>query len=721
MPALAICFLLSGTGLFADEPAERTNALAKPPRESARRLQSAREAAAKGRFADALADLRAILDPATGDGFIPTDAPYGPRRTIKAAALKLLEALPAESRRLYELQPSVEAAQFLEQAFRDNDRPALADFARKNFPSRAAGEAIVLLANDALDRGDISDALAWSRLLDASASLAEKHKLETAILKANCFLFRNDPRRARDALETLASIDPPVTFRLGSRKHTTAEKADRLLMSLGETGKKTENAKPPMQMTDWPMYRGDATRNAAGYWPAGHPELRWRSGTLDPVERQQFNLWKKRNPEQMLFTRQQLLVAGNLVLTRSPRRLMAFDLSSGKMAWEYPPEKRDAEGNKPQNVFSLFQQIFWEDAVFGQLSSDGRHVFLVDVMPDQDYGADLVGIVGVQGGMMIARPVPAQPFNRLVALKLGENGKPAWSVGGEDGGSEPKLAGYFFLGPPLPHKESLYVLAEMDGTVRLCAIRAATGQLQWSIDLAQPDAEVFGDPVRRMAGASPSLADGILICPTTAGAVAAVDPLTRRLLWGFQYPVAKAPVSITPQGILREGGRTKHPTVNRSVADASPVLAAGRTLLLPVESDRLLCLDSTDGRLLWSCPREEMLYIAGVADEKIVLVGEGGIYAKSLQTGKSAWPGDRLELPGKALPSGRGILAGNFYCFPLSTRELVFVDLRAGKIASRIPSKAELGNITAAGNTFFSQPGDSIQAFSFIEEKRAEK
>ena len=151
-------------------------------------------------------------------------------------------------------------------------------------------------------------------------------------------------------------------------------------------------------------------------------------------------------------------------------------------------------------------------------------------------------------------------------------------------------------------RDRLYVLAEMDGMIRLCASNAATGRLEWSLDLAQPEAAIAADPVRRMAGASPSLADGILICPTSAGAVAAVDPTTRSLLWGFQYPLGKDTVENVRRGILRQGGRIKHSAVNRTVADASAVLAAGRTLLLPVESEQLFCLDSAERQIALVVP-----------------------------------------------------------------------------------------------------------------------
>ena len=41
--------------------------------------------------------------------------------------------------------------------------------------------------------------------------------------------------------------------------------------------------------------------------------------------------------------------------------------------------------------------------------------------------------------------------------------------------------------------------------------------------------------LRRLAGLSPSYANGILVCPTGANSVVAVDLATRALLWGYRF------------------------------------------------------------------------------------------------------------------------------------------------------------------------------------------
>ncbi len=184
------------------------------------------------------------------------------------------------------------------------------------------------------------------------------------------------------------------------------------------------------------------------------------------------------------------------------------------------------------NPYALeLNQRVWDDAPYGQMSSDGQQVFLLwKLASDLEQMSTRVLPFGRQ------MPDGSVETNKLVALDLQAEGKLRWIVGDEDGTDEPKLAGAFFLGPPLPLLGQLYVLAEINGEIRLVVLDAATGRLQWAQQLAQVDQrEIMQDPTRRAAGASPSFSDGILVCPTSAGAVVAVDISTRSLLWGYQY------------------------------------------------------------------------------------------------------------------------------------------------------------------------------------------
>ena len=155
--------------------------------------------------------------------------------------------------------------------------------------------------------------------------------------------------------------------------------------------------------------------------------------------------------------------------------------------------------------------------------------------------------------------------------------------------------------------------------IRLVALSAKTGALEWSQQLAvveQPGVQVRS-AFRRNAGAMPSFADGVLVCPTSAGAIVAIDLTTRSLLWGYQYPRAAA---ISPSIASPSIGRCiREPSggANEHWADGSVTIADGRVLVAPVETDQLYCLNLVDGKELWKESRgNRPLYVACVHDRQ---------------------------------------------------------------------------------------------------------
>ena len=134
---------------------------------------------------------------------------------------------------------------------------------------------------------------------------------------------------------------------------------------------------------------------------------------------------------------------------------------------------------------------------------------------------------------------------------------------------------------------------------------------------------------RRLSGLSPSISDGVIVCPTSSGAVVAVDEKRRELLWGFQYPTSVMPEPRDFAGFRRmstqpPGDETDR--IDRSM-EGPVVIADGRVLVAPRDSNHIFCLDLVDGRLLWKHEREGWAYIACVVDEKVVLVDRNGIKA----------------------------------------------------------------------------------------------
>ena len=153
----------------------------------------------------------------------------------------------------------------------------------------------------------------------------------------------------------------------------------------------------------------------------------------------------------------------------------------------------------------------------------------------------------------------------------------------------------------------------------------------WSQQLAIAERDILADPWRRLSGASPSYADGVLVCPTSTGAVVAVDLATRSLLWGYRYD-RQSSSSMQANMLLMQmrlmGYHTASPTGHW--LDASVSIAGGRVLLTPLESDALHCLNLADGKLLWKLDRQDELYVACVHRDNVVLVGPNDVRAVSM-------------------------------------------------------------------------------------------
>ncbi len=189
----------------------------------------------------------------------------------------------------------------------------------------------------------------------------------------------------------------------------------------------------------------------------------------------------------------------------------------------------------------------------------------------------------------------------------------------------------------------LYVLAEMKGEIRLLVLDAANGNLSWSQQLLavmeQNSQQI--PPIRRMSGISPSYADGILVCPTSTGALVAVELATRSLLWGYRY--ARDIQSDQMERMLISAYGDAGLPANRAV-DASVCIADGRVLVTPIDSGSLHCLNLIDGELRWKYKRQDDMYTACVHQGKVVLAGRHQVQAIRLADGNPGWEG-RVIIP----------------------------------------------------------------------------
>lgn len=694
-------------------------------RELRQRLQGVRDAVADQRYAEAAGILgEFLLDEEFEDYF--TDA--SGRMSLKGEAQKLLFNLPREGRESYELQFGAEARRLLETAVTERDDALLAETMRQYFPTKAGCEAAVVWARRQLDAGrPLAAAIILDRVLKTSP-YAKEYEPELSLLTAIAWRLGGQTEHAQATLLAFKTRQPEASFDIAGKKITLFQDDSQALAWLDKVlGEQQIVA--PHETSQWLMHRGTPDRNAMVRGSLPVATLRWHK-SLGQNEADDDLL----NRKAKLFQSDQIaaiptlspLVVNNTVLMRTPERLMAIDLASGKFVWRYPfnaPLESESAGDAlsripaaaTQRERELMQRV-WEDRAYGQLASDGELVFLLS---DLGYsGMSHLPTLIRRGGRGVPNPNQPGSQNKLVALSLAQQGKARWMVGGETGEAEEKLAGAFFLGVPLVHDGSLYAIIELNGELRLVVLDPATGKLRWSQQLAHVEAgtlpAIISDSTRRLAGATPSLASGVLVCPTMANTVVAVDLAERKLLWGYQYE----PLPNRGWGPFMQPPRP----IGSFWLDATATIADGKVLLTPSDSEYLFCLDLITGKEAWKPLRRadalaDMLYVATVQDGKIVLVGRNRITAIHLADGRPAWNA-AIELNPGEMPSGRGFASAGYYYLPTSHAQLLKIDLAEGRIAQRVTSPRVLGNLVAYKDQLVSQNHDGVTSFYQSEALR---
>ena len=700
-----------------------------------KRLSSAQELLKQERYGEAVRYLDEILE-APEDYFVRPDGKSAIFQGLKSEAQRLIGEMPAKGRESYELLYGPKARRLLAEAVATGSTAGLAEVSRQFFHTRAGYQATLMLGLAELDYGrPLAGALILRRLRQTEVD-SEQFEPLLSLAMATCWLRAGISSEARQVLldlqrrgrwtsVTIAGRDVPL-FAAG------VEPVAWLREALGPAYSADGG-----QLNSWMMFRGSPDRNASVNASSPLLNMRWRVPMADDpaVEeylRHQAQQYRDQNAARIpvLYP----LAIRNVVLMRDLRTLWAVDFSTGKRLWQIPVDDRfellsganAAANGIPQIVQqqmagqnSVAEERMWDDAPYGALSSDGDYVFSIE-----DLGAGVNLGVGMQvffpNGRRQADGMEPKSYNRLVAYDI-RSGKLKWNLGGAAEPNGLRLSETFFLGPPLPLAGRLYVLAEVKGEIRLLALDAKTGELAWSQQLAALEQNILTDPMRRLSGVSPSYADGIIVCPTSAGAVVGVELATRWLLWRHSYEAGQNTamerqnwIVARRMAMMNQGAEPDHWN------DNSVTIAGGRVIFSPADAREIYCLNLLDGKLIWKQPRQDDLYVACVYKGKVVLSGRRYLRALQLKDGKPLWGEQGVALPEEGMPSGRGFLSGAIYYIPLSTASVAAVDLDAARVVHVAKSREGNvpGNLVCYDGRIISQGVEGVENYYQIDPLR---
>ncbi|MFK8114696.1 MAG: PQQ-binding-like beta-propeller repeat protein [Rubripirellula sp.] len=687
------------------------------PRGIQQQLREAERALAEERFSDAVVRLGDLLSAAADQGddddlagqdfFLEIDdtRPSGTpvSNSMLRTARMMIGLLPSDALETYQLRYGPLARKLLTEAGETRDWHKVRDVRRMYFHTEAGYEASVLLAQHEMFAGH---ALAASLLLDDVVSVprATQHLGPgAAVLHAAAMSLAG-----RD-LKTSELGESEIVVR-GER--VAMPKADELPQWLSERIGTMKNF-VPAPPTEFPMQGGRPDRNgvSAGQFPLTN--VRWKlDTTASPTQKRTV-----RQTGDELTTSGKLpppswtpLRVGDQLLMRTTERLVGVDYRTGKRVWTYPwqaayegfPDEDsaiDSFGSELSDPSELISQRVWNDLPYGQITSDGDRVFMLD-----DLGEVEAATFGTGINLGGSRPADTRT-NTLVALDLATEGKLLWRLGaGAD--DDPKFSDAFFLGPPLPLDGRLYVMVEVAGDISLACLHPATGEELWRQQLvAVESGGIHRDPIRRVAGAVPTYHEGILLCPTGAGAMLAIDLADRMLRWGISYERNREMLS----SITRGGRGLETSQLMQRWHTGVAVAHEDAVLVTPIETDRLFGFSLLTGDSLFDEKnRVNSRYLAGIRDGSFYVAGSNHLRAFNLSDGSLRWttPSDMLSA-GQQI-AGQGVFGKDNYLVPTTSNQIIRVSLKDGSVLDRRNTRFALGNLVAADGEIIAQGSSEI-------------
>lgn len=656
------------------------------------RLRTALRDLEAGQLISGLTGLQSIID-RDDDVFVRIESASVPCGA-HAVASRFLGALSPTNLATYETIFGGPARQQLESALAGRNPDLLARVVRRFYYTAAGFEAGNRLAAFWTDHG--CDELAWSwwrRVLSEPAHHSRIHAMH-CIKAAACgerlgrSLAASEVlgQVARDQLVTIAGREQSIAhWQAQLVEHTQLRATNAEALVVGE--------------------RFDRNGSTTGSAPALDHQL-WRQSLAGEKSRHIESLARAWEGVQVqsglpLGTAQVPLLIGERLVFRDFEGLRAVDARTGERLWHYPCSSslsRDigprqtapSDGNPdPNNVM----RYLVGNGILGTLASDGRQVFAVDQIEVDE--AVSPGAAAPPGNA----PASGQQNNVLAAFDVAAASgsiRPNWIAGGRAADAEPErsLEGHFFLGPPLPVEDRLFAVSECKQQLHLSCLKSEGGRLVWSQVICSVSQPIVTDHQRFALACSPTFSDGIVVCPTQAGVLVAVDGLSGMLLWAASHDDADLPqrqqISGAPHVVRRRHGHPGYVNL--------PIIHQSHVLYLPAHSEHIQCLDLATGRSQWRTERDDLEsstateYVAAVTDHTVLVVGRRKCRGLSLATGAETW---MVRLG--STPAGRGVRLGTSYHVPLDDGRIVSLDLDSGRYAA-IPATSaatHLGNLAA--------------------------
>jgi RNA polymerase sigma factor (sigma-70 family) len=407
------------------------------------------------------------------------------------------------------------------------------------------------------------------------------------------------------------------------------------------------------------------------------------------------------------------LTFGNLVIYRTYNDVRAVilnedngpaPLKAGDILWKHAGDEHGLANLLAMHPFNSaaerwlqtfpaadLPQLLLENGQNCATSIDRKRVYLVEdlpVPPPAGYGE--------KKETMECKNLIVQ--NVLTAVDL-FTGKIVWKHG-EENRPDP-FAESHFLGAPYLLGGKLYVLNETNqGELRLVVLNPDDGNVLATDLLAkmQGTQRYLVNLQRRLNPVQLVEHNDLLVCMTHAGVVIGVETPKHKVRWTYTY---KKDAAADPAKLPLGGWKTP-----------APLVRDGKLVFTAADDDHIHCVRLEDGQFLWKVKRADDLYVAGIAADKVLVVGNSACRALALKDGKEVW---KLTT---GTPSGVGVIMDKTtYLLPLKKGaaslkpEIAYLDIDQGRLLGTSPLKIAPGNLLLYGNTILSQSATTMTGY----------
>lgn len=656
-------------------------------------LQRAAVLTKNRRWDEVIDTLRQVTD-SRGDRVIAVAPGYYVR--LKDYCHRRLAALPPEALKIYREQVDPQAEQWFNEAVAGRDERKLRRIVDQFYCSSRGDDALRLLGEAALTRGDLGAARGyWEQLLEAPPAVvgplefadvkndptltaAEHALLDKYYLRrepSGTFVLRvarsidPDMPQLSNILRTRGVVGPRLAYpqaelaaadvvaRLilvsileGSREWAAAgirELQEIYPSATGRLGGRDVNYVEALTQlieeskswpaaargNEWLTFAGNAERNKTQPVDADFGRVRWRV-SWNPVAAGEYDYPARRVAEDSkTLLSYHPVVADGRVFFADGGEVRAYELATGLPAWGGDPVIF-----RPGNV--QLERPFTQAATIGAprftLTVHGRRLFAR--MGRATTGALIDGSSRTQE-------------NNIVCLDLAAEGKLLWSK------TPPGEDRWSFEGTPLADDDFVYVALRKGGVRPQAHVEcrdAETGEVVWRRMICSAETPAQGQ-VDEITNNLLTLNGDAIYYNTNLGAVAALSKADGEIRWITTYPRASG------QDLNR---RSAH-----FFRDLTPcVYDRGTLYVAPADSRHILALDAAAGLLRWETTlADDVVHLLGTAGDHLLASGDK-LWWIQAHSGRIAhvWPDESPK------GYGRGAIVGDVVLRPTRTTIEVF-------------------------------------------------